>query len=267
MYTIANRILRQTAVLNKVILVSASLVWTIPNASADLPQTIEKIKASVVGVGTYQKTRSPAMNMLGTGFVVADGQYVVTNAHVKPPFLDMEKREIMVVVTGRGKEVQIREVEEVASDPDHDVALLKIKGLALPPLTLGDPSSVREGQQYVFTGFPIGAILGLYHVTHRALISSLTPVVIPSRGSRELDVKAVTRLRKAFDVFQLDATAYPGNSGSPLYDPESGKVVGVLNMVFVKQTKEQVLSDPSGIAYAIPINYVTDLLRRAGVKN
>ena len=90
--------------------------------------------------------------------------------------------------------------------------------------------------------------------------------MIPSRGSKDLGVKSVTRLRKAFDVFQLDATAYPGNSGSPLYDPESGRVIGVLNMVFVKQTKENVLSDPSGIAYAIPISHVTDLLKRAGVK-
>lgn len=267
MYTITTRILRQLTVLNKFVLIGMSLAWAASSAWAELPQTIEKVKASVVGVGTFQKTRSPAMNMLGTGFVVGDGQYVVTNVHVKPPFLDTEKRESFVIITGRGKEVQMREVEEVASDPDHDVALLKIKGPALPPLALGDPSDVREGQQYLFTGFPIGAILGLYHVTHRAMVSSLTPIVIPSRGSRDLDVKSVTRLRKAFDVFQLDATAYPGNSGSPLYDPATGRVVGVLNMVFVKQTKENVLSDPSGIAYAIPINHVMELLKRAGVKN
>lgn len=267
MHTNATRNIRQLIVIKNIVVFGASLACTASSAWADFPQTIEKVKASVVGVGTYQKSRSPAMNMLGTGFVVADGQHIITNVHVKPAFLDTEKKEAMVVVTGRGKEVQLREVEEVASDPDHDIALLKIKGLALPPLTLGDPSVVREGQQYAFTGFPIGAILGLYHVTHRAIVSSLTPIVIPSRGSRDLDVKSVTRLRKAFDVFQLDATAYPGNSGSPLYDPETGHVIGVLNMVFVKQTKENVLSDPSGIAYAIPISYVTDLLKRAGLKN
>ncbi len=267
MSTITTRALRQLTVIHNFILLVGSFTLGVSTAWADLPQTIEKVKASVVGVGTYQKTRSPAMNMLGTGFVVADGQFVVTNVHVKPAFLDTEKREALVVVTGRGKEVQMREAEEVASDPDHDVALLKIKGPALPALTLGDPNTVREGQEYAFTGFPIGAILGLFHVTHRALISSLTPIVIPSRGSRDLDVKSVTRLRKAFDVFQLDATAYPGNSGSPLYDPATGHVIGVLNMVFVKQTKENVLSDPSGIAYAIPINHVTELLKRAGVKN
>ena len=258
---------RQQSVLKKIMVLSLALAGIVSSARADLPQTIEKIRGSVVGVGTYQKTRAPAMNMLGTGFVVGDGLHIITNVHVKPAFVDTEGKEVLVVLTGRGKEVQAREMEAVAMDPDHDVALFKIKGAPLPALTLGDPAGVREGQEYAFTGFPIGAILGLYHVTHRAIISSLTPVVIPSRGSRDLDVKSVARLRKAFDVFQLDATAYPGNSGSPLYDPQTGHVIGVLNMVFVKQTKENVLSDPSGIAYAIPISYVTDLLKRAGTKN
>jgi serine protease Do len=267
MHTKAPASVLQQIVINKILVFILTFVGVVSGVHADLPQTIDKVKGSVVGVGTYQKTRTPAMNMLGTGFVVGDGLHVITNVHVKPAFVDSENKEVLVVLTGRGKEVQIREAEAVSMDLDHDVALFKFKGAPLPALTLGDPASVREGQQYAFTGFPIGAILGLYHVTHRATVSSLTPVVIPSRGSRDLEVKSVARLRKAFDVFQLDATAYPGNSGSPLYNMESGHVIGVLNMVFVKQTKENVLSDPSGIAYAIPISYVTDLLKRAGVKN
>jgi serine protease Do len=67
----------------------------------------------------------------------------------------------------------------------------------------------------------------------------------------------------SFPVFQLDATAYPGNSGSPIYDPESGEVLGIINMVFVKGTKESVLAQPSGITYAVPANYLRDLLQKA----
>jgi len=63
-------------------------------------------------------------------------------------------------------------------------------------------------------------------------------------------------------VFQLDATAYPGNSGSPLYAPDTGEVVGVVNMVFVKGTKEAALTQPSGISYAIPSRYLIELLRQ-----
>ncbi|NOX92949.1 MAG: serine protease, partial [Gammaproteobacteria bacterium] len=67
-------------------------------------------------------------------------------------------------------------------------------------------------------------------------------------------------LRTPFDVFQLDATAYPGNSGSPLYHPDSGEVIGVLNMVFVKESRETVLEKPSGIAFAIPGRYAAALV-------
>jgi S1-C subfamily serine protease len=64
-------------------------------------------------------------------------------------------------------------------------------------------------------------------------------------------------------VFQLDATSYPGNSGSPVYDPASGEVVGVLNMVFVKGTKESALTNPSGISYAIPSRHLQALIDAA----
>ena len=59
-----------------------------------LPDTIEKVKPAVVAIGTFQKTRRPPSIFRGTGFVVADGLHVVTNAHVLPEKLDFEKREI-----------------------------------------------------------------------------------------------------------------------------------------------------------------------------
>ncbi|MCB1737317.1 MAG: serine protease, partial [Gammaproteobacteria bacterium] len=54
---------------------------------------------------------------------------------------------------------------------------------------------------------------------------------------------------------------YPGNSGSPVYHPETGAVIGIINKVFVKETKEMVIEKPSGITYAIPIKFAKDLLR------
>jgi len=68
------------------------------------------------------------------------------------------------------------------------------------------------------------------------------------------------RLQTPYLVFQLDATAYPGNSGSPLYNTDSGEVVGVINKVFIQEGKENAISKPSGITYAIPINHLENLL-------
>jgi S1-C subfamily serine protease len=95
------------------------------------------------------------------------------------------------------------------------------------------------------------------------MVSSITPVVMPALNSRKLDVKMIAQLQKsAYTVFQLDGTAYPGSSGSPLFDPDTGVVYGIINMVFVKGLKETALSQPSGITYAIPGNYILDLLQR-----
>jgi serine protease Do len=234
---------------------------------AQLAQAIERIKPSVVGVGTYQKLRNPAIEFRGTGFVVADGLHIITNSHVIPPFIDADNKETLIVLIGRGTNAQQRDAERVTLDADHDVALLRIKGTPLPPVNFGDSREVREGETYAFTGFPIGAVLGLYPATHHALISAITPIVIPKTTSRQLDPRVLNRLRNPFEVFQLDGTAYPGNSGSPLFHPDSGLVVGVVNMVFVKGTKESALEDPSGISYAIPSSYIVELLNRAGLKH
>jgi len=66
-------------------------------------------------------------------------------------------------------------------------------------------------------------------------------------------------------IYQLDITAYPGNSGSPLYSAENGEVLGILNKVFVKESKETVLEKPSGISYAIPIKYLIALSKSKGI--
>lgn len=233
-----------------------------PLWSGELSRTIESIKPSIVGIGTYQKTRSPAVNFMGTGFAVGDGLSIVTNAHVIPDVMDTEKKELLGIITGRGDATEFREAVLVAIDKEHDIAHIKISGAPLPAMKLGDSGAVLEGQSLAFTGFPIGMILGFHHATHRGMISSITPVVMPALNSRQLDVKKLVQLQKsAYTVFQLDGTAYPGSSGSPLYDPETGVVYGIINMVFVKGLKETALSQPSGITYAIPSNYIRDLLQ------
>jgi S1-C subfamily serine protease len=92
------------------------------------------------------------------------------------------------------------------------------------------------------------------------MISSITPIAVPSTSLSQLSAQKISRLRAPDLVYQLDGTAYPGNSGSPLYNPETGTVIGIVNMVHVKTTKEDILSKPSGISYAIPIEHARKLL-------
>lgn len=236
--------------------------------AAPLPDVIDRVRPGVVGVGTAYPPRQPnrkgdPLTYRGTGFVVGNGRQVVTNAHVIPKELDTDNNESVAVFSGRGAKAMARSAKVIATDSQHDLVLLEIEGGPLPALEIGDSDSVREGQEVAFTGFPIGIVLGLYPVTHRGIIAAITPMARPMENARSLNAAQLSRLRNPFDVFQLDAIAYPGNSGSPVYDPASGRVVGVVNSVFVKESKESVLERPSGISYAIPARFVNSLLRNA----
>jgi serine protease Do len=236
-------------------------------ALAGSPDTIARVKASVVAVGTVQKLRSPQFRFSGTGFAVGDGSLVATNAHViaGPLAAGADPEMLAIAIPSEDpNKGQVRLVQRLAQDAERDLALLRLPGPPLPALALRDSDTVREGEQYLLTGFPIGAVLGLFAATHRASIAAITPIAIPPGDARKLDAALIRRLQSgAYPVFQLDATAYPGNSGSPLYDPATGEVIGVLNMVFVRGTKESALTNPSGISYAIPSKYLQALIAAA----
>ncbi len=234
--------------------------------SSSLPAALTKIKPSVVAVGTFMAKRNPRAQFLGTGFAVGDGSLVVTNAHVVPVSLDVEHLEEIAVFYRQGNEDKAILAKLAVLDKSHDLAVLKLAGSLLPAVKLGNASAVREGQLYAFTGYPMGMVLGLYPVTHRGIISAISPNAIPMMVPGKINPKVLKQMQNPYDVFQLDATAYPGNSGSPLYEIETGDVVGIVNKVFVQESKESALAKPSGISYAIPVNHIEKLLSEKGLK-
>jgi S1-C subfamily serine protease len=247
----------------RTLLTTALLVAAIPvTGHADQADTVDRAKSSIVAVGTFQATRNPRFQFLGTGFAVRRGDIVATCAHVIPISLNRELRETLVVaLPGATSEAELRVAHLMRTERQHDIALLKLDGPPLRPMQLGSSARVRDGQRYFFTGFPIGAAIGIYPATHQALIAGSVPLAIPLPDTKQLDTNLIRRLSDPnYPIFQLDATAYPGSSGSPLYSPETGEVVGIVNMVFVKGTKEAALSSPSGISYAIPIQHLIEML-------
>jgi len=244
-------------------------------ARADLPDTVARVKPSIVIIGTYKATNSPRFALRGTGFVMAadaapSSNWVVTNAHVLQQPADEDPDSALVVQVRAGdKTLQMRQASVLEVDKLHDLALLRIDGPAVPALALSDSDRVREGQSVAFMGFPIGGALGFSPVTHRGMVSSIAAAALPTPTAQQLNPQAIRSLRAgggSFDIFQLDGTAYPGNSGGPLFDPDSGGVWGVVNMVLLKGVRESALSAPSGISYAIPSKYVLQLLQRHQVK-
>ncbi len=96
-------------------------------ARAGAVETIERVKGSVVAVGTFERTRSPQFQFLGTGFAVEDGSLIVTNAHVLPRLLDPAQRESLAILIplpdkDDPNQAQVREAKQVATDADSDLA-------------------------------------------------------------------------------------------------------------------------------------------------
>lgn len=246
-------------------LVLAALIIISLKAYGDLVDTVRLIKPSVVGIGVHTPTGRPKNQLFGSGFIIGDGTYVVTNHHVIERELDASLLQKLAVFSGKGRAAKVIFANLVAHDKEHDIAILKIEGKALPALKLAKYDFLDEGRDIAFTGFPIGAVLGLYPVTHKGIIAAVTPTITPVDDSRQISIAMLKRLRDPYLVYQLDATAYPGNSGSAMYDVETGEVVGIINKVFVQQSKETVISKPSGITYAIPVKYLHQLLKKHSI--
>jgi S1-C subfamily serine protease len=226
-----------------------------------LADTVERIRAAVVAIGTYNPANHPPMEFSASGFFVDDRGYLLTACHVIEA---VEKRGglrdlrvfMPTVDDRRGIPATV-----VAREPRYDLALLKAEGDAYPCLKLGDSTQVRAGQPIALMGFPFGFLLGLHPSTNAGIISCVCPIAEPAVSTKHLDAATLDALRHPFDVFQLDATAYPGNSGGPVFDPRTGAALGIVNRAFISQTKEKVIA--SGISYAVPVHYARRLLEDA----
>jgi S1-C subfamily serine protease len=245
--------------------VTARSQATAPGATAgSLVEIVAALRPSVLPVGTYDPTASPRFGFRGTGFAVGDGQLVVTNFHVLPPPGEPNSaKSLMVQVPRERRELEPRAATVVATDRVHDLALLRIEGAPVPALALGEAELVPEGSSIVLTGFPVGGALGFSPVSHRGMVAAVTGIALPAPTAQRLSSRALGQLRDgSFDIYQLDATAFPGNSGGPVVDVATGRVIGVVNMVLIRGTRESALSHPTGITYAIPVRFVRELMEK-----
>lgn len=232
-----------------------------PGAWADgLPETIKRLRPSLVGVGTYDPLGSPRGNLLGTGFFIADGRYVATAFHLtaedtaatpSPPRL--------AIFIGKGQHAEVRMARRVRQDPRHDLAILRIDGEAHPALPLGDGPLPPEGTAIAIMGYPIGNSLGLHPMTNAGIVASVSPVALPQADADSLTADRIRHLQAPFPVLVLDMIAYPGNSGSPVFERD-GRLVGVVSGVYLRTTREGAVSTPSAITYAIPAIHLARLM-------
>lgn len=243
------------------LLISSPTAW-----GQSLAGLVARSKGSVVSVGSFSALRSPRFSFSGSGFVLGDGTLVATCLHVLPDLVaSTERVELSVQLRGERGDLEWRAAKVLVRDRARDLCLLRLEGSPAPALSLTEQEAADsvEGASVALMGYPLGGALGFSVVTHRGIVSSRVSSTAPAPSAGTLSDRAVLSARNgAFDLLQLDATAYPGNSGGPVINVDTGTVIGVVSMVLVKGTRESALSSPTGITYAVPAKYVSAMLKQ-----
>ena len=233
-----------------------------------LVRSLRQIKPTVVALGTYNKRGNPVVGLYGSAFFVSADGHLVTAAHVMHTAnAQAAGGQVHAFVQGKPAREALT-VSVLTVDKRHDIAILKVPGSRFPVARLGDSDRVAEGRAIAICGYPYGWVFGLHAACQSGVVGNISPVALPASRSADLTVERIQALRQPFPIFQLDCTAYPGNSGAPLFLQTTGEVVGVVNSAFVRHRKEgnSLQRVHTAISYAIPINHAKAALKGLGVK-
>ncbi len=163
---------------------------------------------------------------LGSGFIISDDGYILTNNHVVEG-----ADEIMVRLSDR------RELEAklIGADPRSDMALLKVEASNLPTARLGSSDALKAGQWVVAIGSPFG----FDHSVTAGIVSAINRS-LPNGGENYVP------------FIQTDVAINPGNSGGPLFDLD-GRVVGINSQIYTRS------GGFMGLSFAIPIDVALEV--------
>lgn len=207
---------------------------------SNISDIIEKVNNAVVGISRVKNTGSTIFLPdgseslgLGTGFIVTENGYIVTNQHVSG---DKNGTCYVTLEDGRNFNASV-----VWADSDLDLSIIKINTTNLSYLELGDSDSIKVAQSVYAIGNPIG--FAFQRTVTSGIISGL---------NRTIKLEEDDKTYYMEDLIQTDATINPGNSGGPLIDV-NGKVLGVNS---VKITSAE------GIGFAVPVNILKPIIEK-----
>jgi len=246
---------RFLALLSFIVLSSAVVAQS--RGLPDFTELAEKQGAAVVNISSTQVTRSSQMSpfpfdendpafeffkrfiprppggaaprefenkSLGSGFIISNDGFILTNAHVVDGADDVtvrltDKREFKAKIIG--------------ADKRTDVALIRIEAVGLPAVKLGDPAQMKVGEWVVAIGSPFG------------FDNSVTAGIVSAKG-RSLPQENYV------PFIQTDVAINPGNSGGPLFNMR-GEVVGINSQIYSRS------GGYMGVSFAIPIDVAMDI--------
>jgi serine protease Do len=238
-----------------------ALLAAVPAASAvqlpDFTDLVEKQGPAVVNISTSQSVRNPLLpqipnlqeddpfyeffrrfipqpgprefqsQSLGSGFIISQDGYILTNAHVVEA-----ADEITVKLTDKRE----FKAKVIGSDRRTDLALIKIEASGLPAVRFGDPNKLKVGEWVLAIGSPFG------------FENTVTAGIVSAKG-RSLPQENYV------PFIQTDVAVNPGNSGGPLFNLK-GEVVGINSQIYSRT------GGFMGLSFAIPIDVANEVARQ-----
>lgn len=200
---------------------------TMPEVYAANVNSVVSINVSAKSTNYFGQTVENAAS--GSGFVITEDGYIVTNYHV----IDGASSVKVTLYNGDTYDASI-----IGGEEDYDVAVIKIDVNGLTPVVLGNSSKIAIGETIAAIGNPLGELTfsmsqGIVSCVDRAINVDGTP----------------------FNMIQVDCSINPGNSGGPLVNTY-GEVVGIVSAKYSSYSSTTV----EGIGFAIPINDVSAII-------
>ncbi len=212
-----------------------------------IPDIVDSIMPSVVGVastfvytprqtfniwGWSSEPQTESFRSTGTGIIITDDGYIVTNSHVvyDEEYNAGEASNVTVLFSDETE----HEASIIAVDPETDIAVLKVDETKLKPAVLGDSDDLRVGELVIAVGNPLG--FDLFGTVTSGIVSAL---------NRKIDIN-----EKKMNLIQTDAAINNGNSGGPLLN-SSGQVVGINSAKM--SSSYSTSASVEGLCFAIPI--------------
>src|SRR5690554_7029246 len=210
--------------------VNISTTQTVQKRSSRIPQEVPEIFRHFFGElpeGFEQEPSQQQRQSLGSGFIISDDGYILTNNHV------IENADEIVVRLSDRRELI---AELIGSDASSDLALLKIDAKGLPVVTVGNSDKLKVGEWVLAIGSPFG------------FDHSVTAGIVSAKG-RSLPKETYV------PFIQTDVAINPGNSGGPLFNLE-GEVVGINSQIYTRS------GGFMGVSFAIPIDDAMNVFRQ-----
>ena len=226
--------------------VQLQTVENVEQESKTIADVLEKVSQSVVGISRikshsnsiFSSTGSYNELGLGTGIIVSNNGYILSNCHVTG-----EELSTCYITLENG---YTYEGSVVWCDAELDLSITKINASNLPYASIGDSSNIKSGETVYAIGNPIG------YEFRRTITSGII-----SATNRTIRIEENGGVSYMTDLIQTDASINPGNSGGPLITP-SGEVIGVNTVKIISA---------EGIGFAVPINVIKPVIEKFITEN